>query len=91
MATELWRLPAGALARLLDRREVSAADLLDGALARVERLNPSLNAIVAFNDAAREEARASDRRRARGEVLGPLDGVPITVKDNLFARGMRAT
>ena len=91
MATELWRLPASALGRLLAQREVSAADLLEAALARVERLNPLLNAVVALNDAARAEARASDGRRARGEALGPLDGVPVTIKDNLFARGMRAT
>ena len=91
MATELWRLPASALGRLLAQREVSAADLLDAALARVEQLNPRLNAVVTLNDAARAEARASDGRRARGEALGPLDGVPVTIKDNLFARGMRAT
>jgi aspartyl-tRNA(Asn)/glutamyl-tRNA(Gln) amidotransferase subunit A len=91
MATELWRLPASALGRLLAQREVSAADLLDAALARVERLNPRLNAVVTLNDTARAEARASDGRHARGEALGALDGVPVTIKDNLFARGMRAT
>ena len=91
MVTELWRLPASALGRLLAQREVSAADLLDAALARVEQLNPRLNAVVTLNNAARAEARASDGRQARGEALGPLDGVPVTIKDNLFARGTRAT
>jgi aspartyl-tRNA(Asn)/glutamyl-tRNA(Gln) amidotransferase subunit A len=83
---------AAELADLLARRELSALELAEDFLASHERLNPLLNAIVAIDpDAARTQARASDARRAAGWCLGPLDGIPVTVKDNLFVAGFPAT
>lgn len=91
MSDPLWQMDIGQLGDLLARRDVSPVELLEQCLRRVERLNPTLNAVITSNDAALDEARASERRHARGEALGPLDGIPITLKDNLLAAGMRAT
>ncbi|MES2787357.1 MAG: amidase [Pseudomonadota bacterium] len=88
----LGQLSAVELADLLERREVSAVELVDDFLARHERLHPVLNAIVALDpQAARNQARESDLRTARGQRLGPLDGIPVTVKDNIFVAGFPAT
>jgi len=91
MPADLWRLSVAELAAALARKEVSPVELLAACRARIERLNPALNAIVTPNEAAEAEARASERRRLRGEALGPLDGLPITVKDNLLVAGLPAT
>jgi aspartyl-tRNA(Asn)/glutamyl-tRNA(Gln) amidotransferase subunit A len=88
--TELWRLGTAELSRRLARREISPVQLLETAMERIGRLDPVLNAIVALNPAAREEAVASERRHAAGTPLGPLDGIPFTVKDNLLVAGMPA-
>jgi amidase len=55
-----------------------------------DRNGPSLNAVVVLNPDALEEARAADRRRALGETLGPLDGIPYTAKDSYLIRGLTA-
>ena len=60
-------------------------------LARIERLNPRLRAVIGVNPLAVREAAASDRRRGDGAGRGPLEGVPVLVKDNIAARGMPAT
>lgn len=74
------------------RREVSAVELVDDFLGSHARLNPLLNAIVATDpEAARSHARDSGARTARGQRLGPLDGIPVTVKDNIFVAGFPAT
>ena len=76
----------------LDAREIGARELLDHFLDRVERHNPTINAIV-WQDAerARAEADASDRRRAAGEPTGPLDGLPVTVKESFDLAGSPTT
>ena len=80
------------LGHLIARREVSAVDVLDNFLARYERLNPHLNAIVAMDvEAARSEARQAEARALGGATLSALDGIPITVKDNIFVAGLPAT
>ena len=90
--TDLCFLPATEHKRLLDARELSAVELLDAQLAQVERVNPKVNAIVTLTaDAAREAAKASDARRAKGESAGPLDGLTVGVKDLFFTRGVRTT
>src|SRR5579884_1760301 len=79
--------PATEMLRALRAREISAADLLDLHLRRIERYNPALNAIVAYDaDAARRAAAAADAARDRG-VDGPLHGLPVTIKDYLDVRG----
>jgi amidase len=84
--------PAHALAEAIRRREVSSRELLEHYLDRVERLNPPLNAIVTLDaDAARQAAAAADAALARGDGIGPLHGVPMTIKDCYDTAGMRTT
>ncbi len=84
--------PAHELADAIRRRELSSRELLDHYLARVERLNPALNAVVTLDpDGARRAADAADAAVARGEVVGPLHGVPMTIKDTYETAGMRTT
>ena len=87
--SELCLEPAHCLAALLRERKVSAVDLLEQYRARLERLNPALNAVIATNfDAARERAQLADAALAHGESWGPLHGLPMTVKDSLEVAGM---
>lgn len=84
--------PAHALAGAIRRRDVSSRELLEHYLARVEALNPPLNAVVTLDpDAARTAADAADASLARGDDVGPLHGVPMTVKDTYLTAGMRTT
>jgi amidase len=84
--------PAHALAEAIRRRDVSSRELLELYLTRVEAINPPLNAIVTLDpDAARTAADAADASLARGDDVGPLHGVPMTVKDTYQTAGMRTT
>ena len=89
--TGAWRLGAAELHRAYSGGALSPVEVLDDILARSERINPGLNAIVAFDETARAAARDSEARRRKGDELGPLDGVPLTVKDNIPVRGLRST
>jgi amidase len=73
-------------------RRIGCLELLDFFIARAERHNPALNAIVAMQvDKARERARAADAALARGEIWGPLHGVPVTVKESFNVAGLPST
>jgi amidase len=83
---------ANQLAAAIRDRRVSAAEVLDAHLKRIDERNPSLNAIVTIDaDAARDRARQADEARARGITWGPLHGVPFTLKDAFATAGMRTT
>ncbi|MCU0904102.1 MAG: amidase, partial [Tabrizicola sp.] len=85
-------LTATALAPLIRSRQLSAEEATRATLARIDRLNPGLNAIVQRRDKdALTEARALDARLARGEDPGPLAGVPVTVKVNIDQAGHATT
>ena len=91
-ATELCFTPATELGRLYRTRELSPVDVTEAVLARLERLNPRLNAFLTVTaDHARELARASEARFQRGEPIGPLDGVPYSIKDLEPTAGIRTT
>ena len=79
------------LQRALSSRLLTSAELTAFYLDRIERLNPDLHAVIAVSPHAPAEARASDRARSGGQPRGPLDGIPVLVKDNIAARGMPAT
>lgn len=71
--------------------ELSAAEAVDAAIARIERLDGDINAVVVRDfDRAREAAKAADARRAQG-VAGPLNGVPMTVKESFNIAGLKTT
>ena len=71
------------LARSIREKEISSLELLELYLRRVEAYNPQLNAIIFTQlDKARDRARAADETLARGEVWGPLHGVPMTIKES---------
>ena len=73
-------------------RRIGCVELLDFYLARAERHNPMLNAIVVWQvDQARERARAADAALARGERWGPLHGIPMTVKESFNVAGLPTT
>ena len=92
MTVELWALSAGELVEAFGSGEASPSDALEACLARAEDVNPALNAVVTLDRAgAREAARRSDERWRAGTPLGPLDGVPVTVKDNIPTAGLRST
>jgi amidase len=77
------------LAKAIRAREVSSEEVVDAYLQRIEEVNPKLNAIIHLNaDEARNQARKADAALARGELKGPLHGVPITIKDNVDTEGM---
>jgi amidase len=90
--SELWRLSAIELARRIASRDVSAAEVVDAHLARIAAVNPAMNAVVrVLDDQARAGARRADQRVAAGESLGPLHGVPFTVKENIDMAGLPTT
>ena len=84
--------PATELAEMIRSRELSSRELLELCLARVERINPAVNAVVTLDrDAAFAAAAQADERTARGGALGPLHGLPITIKDAIEVAGLRST
>jgi amidase len=83
---------ASAIARAIRRRELTAAEAVQSSLSRIEAVNPQLNAVVQVGaEAALEAARAADATQARGEPLGPLHGVPMTIKDSFATAGVVTT
>jgi amidase len=88
----LWSLSAHELARRIAAREVSSREVVDAHLARIEAVNPVVNAIVrVLADEARAGADEADRKVAAREPLGPLHGVPFTVKENIDFAGLPTT
>jgi amidase len=83
---------ATALLDLLGKGKVSSTELLEHYLTRIEQFNPTYNFVVAFDlDRARKEAAEADHRRSRGEDIGPLMGLPVTIKESFEAVGMPAS
>ena len=90
--SELSHLSATGLLAALDARTISSRELLEHYLARIDRHNPAINAFVTLDaERALEQAAVADAARARGDSLGPLHGLPITVKDCFETEGLRTT
>lgn len=96
--SELAFLSVQQAARLLRRREISPVDLVNASLSEIERLNPSINAfLTVLADRARKQARVAEREFARyrrenaDKLASPLFGIPISLKDNFWTRGIRTT
>jgi Asp-tRNA(Asn)/Glu-tRNA(Gln) amidotransferase A subunit family amidase len=86
-----WQLDATSLSALLDARDITPLQLLERSLARLDALEPVLNGFTHVDrDGALAAARAATARQASGTRLSPLDGIPVSVKDNIFVAGMPA-
>ncbi|MEQ6249795.1 amidase family protein [Sulfitobacter sp. HNIBRBA3233] len=89
---ELWEMTATDVAQRVAAGDVTARAMTEAALARMDAVNPAINAVVARNDdEALEAADAIDAARARGDALGPMAGVPVTTKENVDQRGFPTT
>jgi aspartyl-tRNA(Asn)/glutamyl-tRNA(Gln) amidotransferase subunit A len=87
-----WRDGIAALARAYAARRLSPVEVVELCLERIARINPAINAIVTLDEeGARSMARASEQRWRDGRSFGPLDGIPLTVKDSIPVKGLRAT
>ena len=92
MQGQLWRWDAADLAQAIRTRAISARDAVSAALDRLAAVNPRINAIVeTLGDEALAAATDADEQVRRGEPLGPLHGVPVTVKVNTDQRGHATT
>ncbi|MFZ4806785.1 MAG: amidase [Hyphomicrobiaceae bacterium] len=90
--TNLHYRTAKQLAQMVRRKKISAVELLDHHLKRVSALNTELNAVIAMDTAgAKKRARAVDAAIAKGEAVGPLAGVPMTVKESFDVAGLATT
>lgn len=91
-APELWRHSAAAIARAVRTREVSCREVVVAHLERIGDVNPRANAVsVVLEESALALADAHDAVIARGEPLGPLHGVPMTIKENIDLEGRATT
>lgn len=88
----LWRLPASRLAEKIAARKVSPIEVTQSVLDRIAQVDDQLNAFTLVQaDQALAEAKDAERAVMRGEALGPLHGVPVSVKDNVWVRGDPST
>jgi amidase len=91
-ADDLCYLSAVELAARIRRKELSARELVAAHLARIEQVNPKVNAVITLvADQARADAARADEAQARGEPLGPLHGLPVLHKDLIDTAGIRTT
>jgi amidase len=89
---DLWRLSAADLATLIKSKKISAKEAASAALARLDAVNPAINAVVDHRpEDVLKQAAAVDAAIARGEDAGPLAGVPVTVKVNIDQEGFATT
>jgi aspartyl-tRNA(Asn)/glutamyl-tRNA(Gln) amidotransferase subunit A len=87
----LWRLDATALSACIAQGQVTPLQILEQVFERIERFEPALNMFTLVDrDGARKAAEAATGRQRQGRRLGPLDGIPISIKDNLFVSGLKA-
>lgn len=83
---------AKSLARVIQAKELSSEELVNAYVKRIEEVNPKLNAIVQLKaEEALQQAKETDNLLAKGEIIGPLHGVPVTIKDSLDTAGVITT
>jgi Asp-tRNA(Asn)/Glu-tRNA(Gln) amidotransferase A subunit family amidase len=91
-SVELCYMPAVELAAAIREKRVSPVEVVDAFLARIERLNPAINAYCTVTaEAARAAAKAAEAAVMAGRSLGPLHGVPVSIKDLVVTKGVRTT
>lgn len=88
MAHQITRFDATKLAELIRTREISPVEVMQAHLDRIEAIDPTINAIVTVAEGALDAAKAAEAAVMAGEELGPLHGVPFTVKDSIDTAGV---
>ena len=89
---ELYKQSAAELSALLRSKEVTACEILDDTLARIDAVEPKVDAFLSVTaDTARAKAKEVDEKIARGETLGVLAGIPVGIKDNICTKGLKTT
>src|SRR5512136_313343 len=89
---ELWRLSGLELRRMIDAKEVKPSEIMAVILARIEKLNPKLNAFCTITqDSAMAEARQADKEIVKEKSEGQLFALPVSIKDLIFTKGIRTT
>ena len=91
MSDDLVFAPATELAERIRSKSVSPTEVMEAHLGRIESVNPKLNAIVTPDETAMDQARGAEDALMRGELRGPLHGVPFTAKDSVDVGGLRTT
>lgn len=88
----LYYQPASTLSALLAQKQLSSIELTQTFIQRVETLDSRINAFLSYDvEDVLSQAKASDARRARGETLGPLDGIPVGIKDLIAVKDQPLT
>ncbi|MDD2390455.1 MAG: amidase [Desulfobacterales bacterium] len=89
---QIINLSAAALAKAIRNKEISSTEVVDSYLNRIKEVNPKLNAVVQLSEeAARDQASKADEALSRGDISGPLHGVPFTIKDSFDTAGLIST
>lgn len=89
---KLYQKPAAELSVLLRKKELTAREILDDTFARIEAVEPQIDAFLSVTaDAAYAKARAVDEKLLRGEPVGVLAGIPVGIKDNICTKGLETT
>ncbi|MFC1984174.1 amidase [Chloroflexota bacterium] len=89
---EICRMSALEMRNAIRAKKLSPVELMDAFLQRIERINPKVNAYcTVVAESARTEARCAEDKLMKGEELGPLHGIPVSVKDLVFTKGIRTT
>jgi amidase len=91
VSDELTNKSASELVALISSRAVSPVEVVEAHLRRIEQVNPSLNAIVTLAEDASDRARVCEAALMSGSAIGPLLGLPVTVKDTIDTAGIRTT
>lgn len=91
--TEVWEMNAEEMLEAYRRKELSPREAVSAFLERIDKINPSLNAVVTLNEeeALRRAEQAEKVYLEGGEEAGMIEGLPVAIKDNVFTRGMRTT
>lgn len=89
---ELWQLSGLQLARMIAAKKIKPSEVVEAILARIDKVNPRINAFCTIaRESAMAEARAADKKVTRTKSLGPLFGVPVSIKDLISTKGLRTT
>ncbi|MGI9166104.1 MAG: amidase [Pyrinomonadaceae bacterium] len=91
LSDQLTELSAAELARLIKTRRVSPVEVAEAYRARIERVNPAVNAIVTLDPGFLDRARKAGAALDRNDLVGPLHGVPFTIKDTIDTAKLRTT